>query len=1564
MSVTHQLEFRWTDFSRESFRGFDFLSFPSSYYPSETGAPMLPAQEIKLALPPGMHAEAVRILDSEMVVIDKQYNILPKQEAHRIGIDDPEAAFVEPDKSVYESNAPFPETPVELISQVDLAGQSIAVVRVWPLRYQPGTQKLYLYRKLTFVVEGSAGYTNSTALSPNSSAQTTLSYRRMLEAIVDNKEDVTPIISSGRAAPSSLPSDGPFDHVVITIPAYVSSYQPLSDWNTRRGVKDTIVTLDYIYSNYSGVNDQKIRSFIEEASTVWGTSWFLLGGDVGVVPIHDTLIEFETVVSDLYYADTNSDWSTDVYVGRMSADTAQSEIQHWVQKLLQYETNPPVSNYPLNLCLLGMDLNLNEPVTRAEDLDETIDADCIPARFHVSKVYDSMPGTHKVPFRDSLNIGQNLVNHYDHADYYALGVGVQNHDQIMTAIDVWGLVNDNKPSVFVSVGCYALMMDHDQSIGEQIVIENFDGGAVCFVGNSGNGLYYPPDPGTLSGRLDYEWWNCLFNDGLYRLGEITAAARNKCMDSTGNAWRRSLWSFNLLGDPAMPVWTDSVRNLVVSHDSMPPVGPSLFSAHVQSTEGDPIDSAYVCLWKGDEIYETGLTDADGDLTVWIDPTSRGEMLVTVTAKNFKPHQGAVDIEPFNAEWYAVSGLLPDETCPAWELGESPSGDPPTFEGDTLVLTTSSGARTLVYQQTEPQTAFPDTLVIEFAMRFESGSTSDQTQRSAGVAFHDDSRNGNILYIGQDEMFLLSDIGSMGDSVQLDTDDGFHTYRITASSDGNISVSYDGVDTLNGTSFFHAQWSSAQLISWGDSSEFAYGVSRWTEFKHNAYAFDTDSDLDGVTDSCDNCVDVYNPDQADADLDGIGDTCDSCTDTDGDGYGDPGFSANTCGEDNCPTVYNPGQEDSDSNGVGDACEVTFTNYPVLDADSAYPVEIEPFDLNYDNHFDLVYSGGGNNGLYIAYGYGDGTFDPPLEIFDGGSEPLAIAIGFVNSDSPVDLPDVVAADNSHIYVLLNPDSPVQPPTSFSYSGASPADVELAFIDDDDFLDIVAAPDHVFFGDGQGGFSDSTELPTSAKSVDVGDFNGDGYDDLLLGIDNARAGIDYAEVYLNDGAGGFGAPSVSVALGDVSWTVPLKNIVTDFDHDRNLDFVFAAPRIELDSTFIFVALGDGTGGISDLDTIGVEGVATQLATSDFDRDGTLDIMAVNASQALVNVFLRDESGIWSVVVISDLGTNELTYPLAVTDFDRDGSPDFISGESTSGSGSLVIGTNDYPDLNLSTDQMTVTVGPDVLIEVVNPLDYVISKNFQTVAGASYWRHDVADSGFLMDQTYDYNFLSGEYSIIVFPQPNADSQNIQMGGGITIDGTQQRIIFSNYRCFGGYTKTIDSILFYFDLAVDQKISPKNGIGSGTPRPTFSWSDLLGAGPPYRFQLSHYHDFRDSLDSVIRDVTDLSEASYALDTSLAVDSVYYWRVATDGGGPWSRAFALYVSNFICGDIDNSSDSTVDISDLVYLVDYMFTGGPPPPVVEAANVDGLSSGGTPVDISDLVYLVEYMFSGGPAPVCE
>ncbi|MFH1374103.1 MAG: choice-of-anchor D domain-containing protein [bacterium] len=65
----------------------------------------------------------------------------------------------------------------------------------------------------------------------------------------------------------------------------------------------------------------------------------------------------------------------------------------------------------------------------------------------------------------------------------------------------------------------------------------------------------------------------------------------------------------------------------------------------------------------------------------------------------------------------------------------------------------------------------------------------------------------------------------------------------------------------------------------------------------------------------------------------------------------------------------------------------------------------------------------------------------------------------------------------------------------------------------------------------------------------------------------------------------------------------------------------------------------------------------------------------------------------------------------------------------------------------------------------------------------------------------------------------------------------------------------------------------------------------------------------------------------------------------------------VSGDVDGNG--RVSIGDLTYLVAYLFQGGAPPPVMEAADADG--SCGL-LDVGDLTWLVQYLFMGGPQPL--
>jgi len=108
-----------------------------------------------------------------------------------------------------------------------------------------------------------------------------------------------------------------------------------------------------------------------------------------------------------------------------------------------------------------------------------------------------------------------------------------------------------------------------------------------------------------------------------------------------------------------------------------------------------------------------------------------------------------------------------------------------------------------------------------------------------------------------------------------------------------------------------------------------------------------------------------------------------------------------------------------------------------------------------------------------------------------------------------------------------------------------------------------------------------------------------------------------------------------------------------------------------------------------------------------------------------------------------------------------------------------------------------------------------------------------------------------------------------------------------------------------------------------------------------------------------------------------FGRNLDEDGLSWEQWYhrVLRYAGFYRGDV-NASDSlevpSLDVTDLVYLSQYLFQNGPAPkPYADQGDVDGSGCIGFPdpkqggagsVDVLDVVYLINYVFIDGPPPV--
>jgi hypothetical protein len=619
-------------------RGYDTVRFEDGGCLCEPGRPMLPTITLRIAVPAGMAVTGVRLVGTATAPLAGEYNVFPAQPPRRIS-EGTRVDFVAPDPGTYASAAPYPDKVVEFTEQGDLAGQPIAVVRLYPVQYRPAERQLSLHTTITFALEGAPGYQCGDYLPAHLSQRRYAEHLREVRDLVVNSDDVVLRADDNPRPETRGVEPGDYEYVIIARPLWVDDFQPLADWKTKKGTPAVVVSRNWIYGNYAGSSDpEKIRAFVQDAAATWGASYFLLGGDTNTIPCHMRYIAGEDIPNDTYYADYDADWICEVHVGRASV-RGTAAIADFIEKVLTYEQNPPLVDYARTALLLGFDLyewGSNEGEGCKEDIRNLQ----IPADWTVSTEYDSEAGLHRSDSIEYLNQGHHLVNHIDHCGTNVMGVGSINHGEHLFNADMSGLHNGARLSILYTIGCWPCDYPADTCIGEAFV-QNTTGGGVAFIGNSRSGWYNPYTYDTLSLRYDRFFFRSLFLFDYYKLGACFSRHKNQALQSN-DLMRFIFTELTLLGDPEVSIWTADPQTMSVTHDPIVPFGADLFSVQVEDAAG-PLADATVCLWKDAEVYLIDTTDASGSAVFMPAPASAGPMYVTVTKRNYRPYAGQAEV---------------------------------------------------------------------------------------------------------------------------------------------------------------------------------------------------------------------------------------------------------------------------------------------------------------------------------------------------------------------------------------------------------------------------------------------------------------------------------------------------------------------------------------------------------------------------------------------------------------------------------------------------------------------------------------------------------------------------------------------------------------------------------------------------------------------------------------------------------------------------------------------------------------------------------------------------------
>lgn len=426
-------------------------------------------------------------------------------------------------------------------------------------------------------------------------------HKRHILSMVNNPENIYEISNPTSRISNTYGSDIPITYLIITNDSLKDCFQPFAYWKTTKGIKTKIITVEEIYSYYTAQTPQlKIKHCIKDYYER-GLNYVLLGGDETVVPVQGCYASIHTQIPipsdiiyndipvDLFYANLNSngnfDWNADgdsligetndnvsyesnIAIGRAPVSTKE-QVKVFVNKVVEYELNPSPTSHYNKFLLSGTERSytMNGQSDAEKESELMFEGYIRPNWNNVSKYryfdtasdFSGYIGKH-----NSINLIKHLSNGYHHLHVNSHG----NNDSWYMALggtfhksQAYPIIN-HTPTIIATTACNTNSFDRCDSCLAESFIHGPQNAVIAYLGASREGLSY--GWGSLGPSASY---NSYFYEDLFKnnetLGEALAYAKNqnieKCKIYPKERWIQ--YGLNLLGDPVLDLYTDSVQFL-------------------------------------------------------------------------------------------------------------------------------------------------------------------------------------------------------------------------------------------------------------------------------------------------------------------------------------------------------------------------------------------------------------------------------------------------------------------------------------------------------------------------------------------------------------------------------------------------------------------------------------------------------------------------------------------------------------------------------------------------------------------------------------------------------------------------------------------------------------------------------------------------------------------------------------------------------------------------------------------------------------------------------------------
>ena len=396
-----------------------------------------------------------------------------------------------------------------------------------------------------------------------------------------------------------------YDLMIIAPSNFVSPLERLAKYKNSRGIKTEIVTLEEIYSRYTGYDEaEKIKKAIKNEVERNGIKYVLLVGSIDKLPIrkthfirkwgnryHNTTLLTDLYYSDIYDADSKfCSWDSngngkygeifygverendevdlypDVYLGRLACKNVL-EVNVVVNKIIRYESR--AGNWFKRLLVIGGDTFPGWGVIEGEFVTEKTAE--ILSDFSTTKLWATLGNLKPLNIHIELSKGYGFVHYSGHGFEYGISTHPEGSEEwIGTYITPYAtmLFNGYRLPVIFFDACLTAKLDFNSSDLRRdgipvpfnmkfpcfawYLVKKPLGGAIATIGATRMAFTFVDSSGVHAGasRLALDFFSAYHNTSI--LGEMFVEAQTAYIENAGKDYF-TLEEFILLGDPSLRV---------------------------------------------------------------------------------------------------------------------------------------------------------------------------------------------------------------------------------------------------------------------------------------------------------------------------------------------------------------------------------------------------------------------------------------------------------------------------------------------------------------------------------------------------------------------------------------------------------------------------------------------------------------------------------------------------------------------------------------------------------------------------------------------------------------------------------------------------------------------------------------------------------------------------------------------------------------------------------------------------------------------------------------------------